>query len=124
MNSDPPIERRQSLHQILDAKSSGDGVFSPNGKPSDKIVVFLHGFASRPREYEGLLQSIHETTSADVYAPRYHAGLYSDANPDAVSTDLASRINRVVRDYRHVQFVAHSMGAVFLRDAFLKGLGA
>jgi hypothetical protein len=124
MKSDSPIERRQTLHQILDAKSSGNAVFSPTGKPSDRVVVFVHGFASRPREYEGLLQTIHETTGADVYAPRYHAGLYSDARPDAVSTDLASRVNRVVREYRRVQFVAHSMGAVFLRDAFIKGLGA
>lgn len=124
MEVSPPIERRRSLQEILSPKRSGDAVFSPSGKPSDRVVVFLHGFASRPRDYEGLLQSIHETTGADVYAPHYHAGLYSDAKPDEVSWNLALRINGVVRDYRQVQFVAHSMGAVFLRDAFLKGLGS
>lgn len=122
MNEDIPISSAETLH---DALANGQNeIWSPAGKPNENIVVFLHGFASTPWQYDGVLESVAESTGSDVYAPEYDAGLYSDAAPGAITTELAEDFNGLAARYQRIHFIAHSMGTAFLRSAFLEGLGS
>jgi hypothetical protein len=103
---------------------TGDDVRLLGANRSARLVVFVHGFGAKPEEYDGLLGVVQESASADVYVPRYAASdLLSPADPHDVAADLARRFNKAAANYPRIHFVAHSMGAAFLRDAFLKGLG-
>jgi pimeloyl-ACP methyl ester carboxylesterase len=115
-----PVVRDVSLRQAIGA--AGDRIWSASAKSNDRLVILLHGLVSSPISYFGLLEQVHELTSADIFAARYEAGLFSDADPDAISSDLAERFEVAAAKYREIHFVAHSMGAAFLREAYVKAL--
>jgi hypothetical protein len=129
METELPIVRYTTLERLLGPRFEEpaprtEDVLSPSGKPGERLTIFLHGFASDPEEYAGLLDLIHRSNGADLYAPSYHLGTYSKESPDGITQDLAKRFNRIAADYPEVHFVAHSMGAPFLRAAFLESLGS
>lgn len=103
------------------ALAAGEIWSATAGVTHDELVVFVHGYATRPRSYAGLLERFHEA-GRDVFAPSYDARPFSTAEPAEVAGALAKQIATRVAGYSRVLLCAHSMGCVFLRDALVSAV--
>lgn len=61
------------------------------GKQTSRLAVFVHGYATTPRTYTGLLRKLHDL-GMDVFAPAYDAGPFGSAKPGEVTKALALAI--------------------------------
>jgi pimeloyl-ACP methyl ester carboxylesterase len=101
--------------------------FEPNGQHKNLYVV-LHAFCGSPKGLLPIRRAIkHIDPDADIYAPKLpYAGRFGwlcvrDATE--VVCDLIAKIDRIVEqrntlpgaNYESINFVGHSMGAVFAR---------
>jgi alpha-beta hydrolase superfamily lysophospholipase len=112
-------------HPKLEYSPQGDA--SVRNPSATELVIFLHGYAARPKDCAGLLEFFGQQ-GRDVYAPAYPAQPFTSSEPNAIAGRLADVIDTRVTEgrangqgsYQTVTLCAHSMGCVFLKAAILE----
>ncbi len=104
----------------------------PHGK-SRELFVVMHSWNGSPQKLHDVVETIERThPDADLIVPSYPSGVFSNADPWALSYGLDEAIQhavdlRAAREgggYDRIVLVGHSAGALLLRKAYVFARGA
>lgn len=121
-----------SLDEVLQKTKGKSGelrVWRGSSPKHRELIVFVHGYARTPADYQGLLEALQKHSNADdgtadVYAYAYDADPLSCEVPEDVVADLISKLNRLSAHYQQIHLVGHSFGCLILRKAVLHAMPA
>jgi pimeloyl-ACP methyl ester carboxylesterase len=92
----------------------------------ETLVVLVHGYMHGSDSLDGPKRVIDEVfPDADILLPNYYSGMLSNAQPEALASDLERKINDVhkAKQYKRIVLVGHSMGGLLVRKAYVYGCG-
>ena len=100
------------------------------GEPSDgkgeTLIALVHGYRRGNASLSGLEKVIHEVfPHADILVPSFYSGMFSNAKPETLASDLEHKINDAekLKRYKTIVLIGHSMGALLVRKAYVYGCG-
>jgi len=94
---------------------------------SNELVVIVHAWTSSAAKLNHVRQAVEEMLpDADLLIPDYPAGVFSSADPLQITEELVRAIEAAFvtrkeqgRNYDRILLVGHSLGALFVRKAFV-----
>ncbi|HVJ82489.1 MAG TPA: hypothetical protein VNC50_15580, partial [Planctomycetia bacterium] len=90
---------------------------------SATLVAFAHGYVTDARDYVGLVRVLANLPGKpDLRILHYGASRFRRGSPSKVSHELGAKLAVAARHYDEVLLCGHSMGGLFLREAYLDGL--
>jgi pimeloyl-ACP methyl ester carboxylesterase len=88
-----------------------------HGKDPNRLFVLVHGLSGGSRSWVDVEPVLDE--AGDTIALNYGAGAFSNSEPEELAKRMSEKIQEVQAPYREIVLVAHSMGALLARQAFL-----
>jgi pimeloyl-ACP methyl ester carboxylesterase len=91
------------------------------------LVVLLHGYKHSRNSLRDVQKVLSEQfPTADLMVPTFRSGIFSNARPEDVASELEASIDREFKarkTYGNIVLVGHSTGALLVRKAFVFGRG-
>jgi pimeloyl-ACP methyl ester carboxylesterase len=96
-------------------------------RDGNTLVVLVHGY-NRGRDSLRDVQKVisEEFPTADLMVPTFRSGLFSNARPEDIASELEDSIDKAFKSgktYQKIVLVGHSIGALLVRKAFVFGCG-